>query len=335
MILSVVTTLYRSERHVSEFVRRMSAAASTLVGDDYEIVIVNDDSPDNALSLSVALAQQDPHIVVVDLSRNFGHHRALMTGLAHSRGDFVFLIDSDLEEDPASLLDFAAQMQNERCDVVYGVQAQRKGNWFERTSGAIFYSLYARVTGFLLPRNLLTLRLMTRRYVDALLQHEEREMFIAGLWLLTGFQQNPRVIKKLSTSNTTYSLGRKLALMTTAVTSMSNRPLIGVFYVGLGLSFLASAYILVLLIQWLFVDRIPDGWTSLIASIWLLGGFLLSSLGLVGIYLAKIFIEVKRRPASIIRAVYRKGFQPSPDFSILLAQCKLARHSSAANIDEE
>lgn len=335
MILSVVTTLYRSERHVSEFVRRMSAAASTLVGDDYEIVIVNDASPDNALSFSVALAQQDPHIVVVDLSRNFGHHRAMMTGLAHSRGDFVFLIDSDLEEDPALLLDFAAQMQSELCDVVYGVQAQRKGNWFERASGAVFYCLYARVTGFSLPRNLLTIRLMTRRYVDALLQHEEREMFIAGLWLLTGFEQNSRAIKKLSTSKTTYSLGRKLALMTTAVTSMSNRPLIGVFCVGLGLSIVASAYILVLLVQWLLVDRIPDGWTSLIASIWLLGGFLLSSLGLVGIYLAKIFIEVKRRPASIIRAVYRKGLQPSPDFSKMLAQYKLARQSSTAKIDEE
>lgn len=306
MKLSIVATLYQSAPYVVEFHRRATAAACKLAAEDYEIILVNDGSPDNALDLAVGLTADDPHVVVVDLSRNFGHHKAMMTGLAHSRGRYVFLIDSDLEEEPEWLIDFAEQLEKEHCDVVYGVQAKRKGGLFERVSGHWFYSLFGALTGLALPENVVTARLMTRRYVDALTQHEEREVFMAGLWQITGFDQHPRAINKLSTSATTYTLRKKLSLLVNSVTSFSNAPLIGIFYVGLAMCLAASLYIAWLLMYRLFYARPLSGWTSVMASIWLLGGMIISFIGVVGIYLSRIFSETKRRPYTIVRQIYAK-----------------------------
>ena len=246
----------------------------------------------------------NPHLVVIDLSRNFGHHKAMMTGLAHAQGEQVFLIDSDLEEDPEWLLGFAGQMQQEHCDVVYGVQEQRKGSFFERWSGQWFYWLFRALTGLTLPENIVTARLMTRRYVDALLRHDEREVFLAGLWHITGFNQHPQTIEKHNTSATTYTFRRKMTLLVNSVTSFSNAPLIGIFYIGVAISLLAGAYTAYLVINWLFLSKPLSGWTSVMASIWLLGGLVISFIGIVGIYLSKIFSETKRRPYTIVRQVY-------------------------------
>jgi putative glycosyltransferase len=309
MKLSIVATLYQSAPYIEEFCRRAGAAARRLVDDNYEIILVNDGSPDNSLELAVALCEADPHVTVVDLSRNFGHHKAMMTGLAHARGERVFLIDSDLEEELEWLLEFAEQMEKERCDVVYGVQEARKGGMFERWSGQWFYRFFKVLTGLALPENVVTARLMTRRYVDALLCHDEREVFMAGLWHITGFDQRPHVVKKHSTSETTYTLRRKMSLLVNSVTSFSNAPLIGIFYIGVMLSALAGAYTTYLLIRWMFFDRPLSGWTSVMASIWLLGGLVISFIGVVGIYLSKIFSETKRRPYTIVRQIYGKQEQ--------------------------
>lgn len=306
MKLSIVATLYQSAPYIAEFHQRASAVASRLVGGDYEVVLVNDGSPDNSLDLAVQLAESDCHVVVVDLSRNFGHHKAMMTGLAHTKGDRVFLIDSDLEEEPECLIDFAGQMLNEPCDVVYGVQEERKGGWFERWSGQGFYRVFRGLTGIALTENIVTARLMTRRYVDALLLHKEREVFMAGLWHITGFVQCPQLINKRSTSETTYTFRRKMSLLVNSITSFSNVPLIGIFYVGIVISLLGSTYIAFLFFHWLFLARPVTGWTSVMASIWLLGGMIISFIGVVGIYLSKIFVETKQRPYTIIRQVYAK-----------------------------
>ena len=161
MKLSIVATLYQSASYIEEFHSRVSAAAKEYAGDDYEIVLVNDGSPDNSLDIAISLTEQDSHVVLVDLSRNFGHHKAMMTGLFQSKGDQVFLIDSDLEEDPECLLSFSEQLQKMACDVVYGVQEQRKGGWFERWSGRWFYRFFQALTGMALPENIVTARLMT------------------------------------------------------------------------------------------------------------------------------------------------------------------------------
>lgn len=306
MKLSVVATLYQSAAYIDEFYRRASATARHLVGEDHEIVFVNDGSPDTSLERAIRLAESDPHVVVVDLSRNFGHHKAMMTGLAHATGERVFLLDSDLEEEPEWLLSFDAQMNREGCDVVYGVQASRKGGWFERWSGRWFYRFFKALTGLALPENIVTARLMTRRYVDALLRHEEREVFMAGLWHTTGFDQRPHSIKKHETSATTYTFRRKMALLVNSVTSFSNAPLVGIFYVGISISLFALVYIAYLVVHWLILATPLSGWTSVMASIWLLGGMVISFIGVVGIYLSKIFSETKQRPYTIVRKIYAK-----------------------------
>jgi putative glycosyltransferase len=307
MKLSIVTTLYQSTRYIVEFYQRASAVARQLAGEDYEIVLVNDGSPDNSLDVAVPLTESDNHVVVIDLSRNFGHHKAMMTGLAYAKGEQILLIDSDLEEEPECLLAFAEQMQCEHCDVVYGVQEQRKGGWFERWSGQWFYRLFNVLSGLALPENIVTARLMTRRYVDALLLHKEREVLIAGLWQITGFDQRPQIIKKHSTSQTTYTFRRKMSLLVNSVTSFSNVPLVGIFYIGVSISLLAIFYIAYLVAHWFFLAKPVSGWTSVMASIWLLGGMIISFIGVVGIYLAKIFSETKQRPYTIIRQLYTKN----------------------------
>jgi putative glycosyltransferase len=302
--LSVVTTLYCSADHLDEFHARSSAAAVSLAGDDYELIMVNDGSPDESLDVALKLLAEDPHVVVVDLSRNFGHYKAMMTGLAASRGDLVFLIDSDLEESPELLQPFAAQLNDERCDVVFGVQESRKGKLFERVSGEIFWRSVQMLTGTAVPRNLSTVRLMTRRYVQALVKHQEREIFMAGLWQITGFDQRSQVITKHSTSPTTYTLRTKLALLVNTITSFSNAPLRMIFYTGVLIFMCSLAYVAYLVTHWI-IGSPPSGWTSVVASVWLLGGLIISFIGVIGIYLSKVFSEVKQRPYTIVREMHR------------------------------
>jgi putative glycosyltransferase len=306
MKLSIVATLYQSAPYIREFHERASAVARQFVGDDYEIVLVNDGSPDDSLDLAIQLTEYDPHVIVVDLSRNFGHHKAMMTGLSHAKGERIFLIDSDLEEEPEYLISFAKQMENQSCDVVYGVQEQRKGGWIERWSGQWFYRFFKALTGLALPENVVTARLMTRRYVGALLRHEEREVFMAGLWYITGFDQRSHTVRKHNTSETTYTFRRKMSLLVNSVTSFSNAPLVSIFYIGVSIFLLSLIYIVYLLIHWVFLAKPMSGWTSVMASIWLLGGMIISFIGVVGIYLSKIFSETKRRPYTIVRQIYAR-----------------------------
>jgi putative glycosyltransferase len=304
MKLSIVATLYQSAQYIPEFHRRASAAAREIAGDDYEIVLVNDGSPDNSLELAIGLSDADRHVVVVDLSRNFGHHKAMMTGLEHALGDRVFLIDSDLEEEPEWLLEFAPALDAEKVDVVYGRQLERKGNWFERWSGEVYYSVFNWLCNIDHPRNIVTARLMTRRYVQALLRFRERELVISCLWVSTGFDQSGKVVKKHMASNTTYSLSRKIEHAVNAVTSFSEVPLRLIFYVGAGIFTCALAYALKLFFSRLFLAQAVDGWTSVMVSIWVLGGMTISFVGVIGIYLSKVFSETKQRPYTIVREIH-------------------------------
>ena len=302
--LSIVATLYQSSAYIDEFLQRAVAAARQVAGDDFEIVLVNDGSPDDSLQRSVHACAAYPQLVVVDLSRNFGHHKAMMTAMAHARGERVFLIDTDLEEDPEWLVPFSRQFDTDACDVVYGVQARRKGDVVERVTGHLFYRYFNALTGIDLPRNVVTARLMTHRYVAALLQHQERELDIGGLQVITGFDQRPQVVDKLASSATTYTLGRKIALLINSVTSFSSKPLVYIFYTGLAISFGAALNIAYLGVQKLFLAEPLSGWTSLMASIWMLGGLMILFLGVIGIYLSKMFLEIKQRPYTIIRRIY-------------------------------
>lgn len=305
MKLSIVATLYGSSPYVAEFCRRASESARKLVGDDFEIVLVNDGSPDDSLEQAIMLTQAMKCLVVVDLARNFGHHKAMIAGLEHAGGELIFLIDSDLEEEPEWLTAFHDQLLLEKCDMVYGVQASRKGGVFERWSGRWFWRLFNALTGLQLTENMVTARLMTRRFVNALLTYREREVFFHGIAYITGFRQSAHIIKKHATSETTYTFRRKLALLVNSITAFSNAPLVGIFYFGSGISVMAFAYIIYVVVKWFTMGIPVSGWASTIASLWLIGGMIISFMGILGIYLSKIFLETKQRPLTTVREIFR------------------------------
>jgi putative glycosyltransferase len=301
--LSIVTTLYYSAPYVREFYQRACMAAEKIT-QDYEIIFVNDGSPDSSFDIAVGICSEDEKVRVVDLSRNFGHHKAIMTGLEYALGDLIFLLDADLEEAPELLSPFYQKMADAKPDVVFGVQLKRRGNWFERLSGELYYLVWELLSTNPIPRNVTTVRLMTRRYVHALLQHREREINLAGLWAITGFDQVPYPIQKLVNGRSTYDVPRKIAVLINAITSFSNKPLVYIFYLGTVIILISGISAVLLIIRRLFFNVILEGWPSLIVSVWLLGGLTIFCLGIIGIYLSKIFMETKQRPYTIVRDIY-------------------------------
>jgi putative glycosyltransferase len=228
-----------------------------------------------------------------------------MVGLQHATGDLVFLIDRDLEESPELLGVMHAAMEEARqsgapADVVYALPERRKGGWFERVSGALFYKLFTFFSGLNLPANWMTARLMTRRYVRALLAHRERELFLGGLLWITGFRQIGVQARKVHKGSTKWSLWRKLRASLQAFTAFSDRPLWFLAQFG-GLTSLASALgILLLLTQCLvFGIKYYTGWVSVILAISFFGGMSIFAIALVGLYVARVFVEVKQRPCLI------------------------------------
>lgn len=308
MQLSIVTTLYNSASYIEQFCERTQAACRELAIEDFEIVLVNDGSPDNSLEIAKKMMGNDNRTLVVDLSRNFGHHNAIMAGLAVAKGDYIFLIDVDLEEDPFLLLQFHDMMftQSNNVDVVYGVQAEREGQGMKRVFGNIFWRSFNMLSQSQIHKNPLTVRLMRRKYVDALLQFQERELFLAGIFSLAGFNQLPVYVKKSYKGITTYKFGHQIRLFVNAVTSFSNAPLKSIFYLGVTIAAISLISLLYIVSQKLIYNEVLIGWSSLIISIWLVGGLTMFSIGVVGIYIYKIFSEVKSRPTFIVRQVYKK-----------------------------
>jgi putative glycosyltransferase len=195
-------------------------------------------------------------------------------------------------------------MHEQNADMVFGVQRARKGSLYERLAGTLFYQLFRALTGIVQPDNIVTARVMSRRFVNALLLHHEREINIGALWIITGFTQVKAIVKKHASSPTTYTFGRKLDHLINAVTSFSSLPLIFTFYAGLVISLSAVMYITYSVILRIVEPNVPVGFTALIASIWFFSGLIVFFLGVQGIYIAKIFTEVKQRPHTIIREVY-------------------------------
>ncbi len=298
--------MYSSAPYLEEFYRRVKTAAQKIT-DEYEMIFVNDGSPDGSLEIARSLYERDEKIRIIDLSRNFGHHRAMMTGLRHARGRLVFLIDCDLEIPPESLSDFYNKFQTSDVDVVYGVQAARQDRLYSRLAGSLFYTLFNWLSVDKLPVNLTTARLMSQRYVSALVSYQEREVLIGGLWVITGFQQASIALNKSNKGKSTYNLARKIAILVNAVTSFSTKPLVFIFYLGCLISMLAGLAAFYLIMRRVFFGVLLAGWPSLIVSVWLLGGITTFCLGIIGIYLSKIFMEAKQRPYTIVRQIYERA----------------------------
>jgi putative glycosyltransferase len=304
MKLSIVTTLYQSAPYVEEFYRRIRDQANKITSVS-ELIFVNDGSTDDSLEKALALQKLDSSVRVVDLSRNFGHHKAIMTGLQVSRGELVFLIDVDLEEPPEILEPLYQALQERKADVAYGVQTPRHGPWLTRTLARAFYYLFNFISDYPIPRDSLTARLMTRAYVDQLVRFKEHLSNMIGLWELTGFRQVPVPVRKNPfKGTTTYTLRRRLAAAVYAITGFSSKPLRFIAYLGLTMTGLCALYVIWQVIEYFAYGIAPTGWTSLIVSVWLLGGIILFCLGIIATYLAVIFVEVKNRPYTVIRQIY-------------------------------
>lgn len=300
-----MTSAYRSEATIEAFAHRALETATSLF-DSVELIVVDDGSPDRSSQLVRNLADRDSRITLIQLSRNFGHHRALIAGLEHARGDLVFLIDSDLEEQPENLGAMLTALREGNADVVYGVQNARRGGWIERVSGRIFYAAFSYLSEVSLPTNVSTMRLMTRRYVQSFLQFRDRNPVLVPLSLLTGYRQIPYVFDKHASSETTYSLRRRFSLLLLAITSFSGKPLLLMFWMSLLLSVTGFCYGLFVLFQAL-VGPVQDGWSSLMAAIVFF--FSLNALftGLLGLYVKLILEEVKDRPRTVIQDIYRSA----------------------------
>ncbi len=302
--LSIVTTMYRSAGYIDEFYRRMTEAAGQLT-QDFELIFVNDGSPDPSLEKAKTYAH-DPRVVIVDLSRNYGHHQAFMAGLSHARGRKIFFMDVDLEEQPEWILEFDRDLQEKDADVVYGIQEKRVGSLGRVVSGSLFYKLFNAISDIAIPVNPCTVRMMTRGYASALLELRDRNLFLAGNYAWLGFRQVPRPVNKIprrSASN--YNLVKMFLLFVNAVTSFSTYPLKAVFFLGLAISctsLLFGCYIA--LDKLLHPEATLLGWSSLMASLWFVAGVIMFAQGLIGIYVAKIFDEVKHKPPYVVRRVY-------------------------------
>ncbi|WP_420993388.1 glycosyltransferase family 2 protein [Cupriavidus sp. 30B13] len=308
MKLSIVSTLYRSSPFIALFYDRVSAAARQ-VTEDYEIVFVNDGSPDDSLERATILAASDSKVSVVDLSRNFGHHAAIVAGLSHAMGERVFLIDSDLEEQPEWLLEFVRHMDETSADVVYGVQRQRTASFWSNAFGELFWRALNAFSSVRIGHNPMTCRLMTRDYVDALLSVRDRVLYLAGVFAWTGFRQEELLLVKSerpAAQASSYSLTRKLVQVADSFSSFSVAPLTAIFLLGL-LIWLGSIGVGVALLvrKLLAPDTVLSGFASVMLSIWFLSGTMILVLGVLGLYVAKIFQEVKRRPLYIVRNVVR------------------------------
>lgn len=273
---------------------------------------MNDGSPDDSLDVALALRAQDPRIVIMDLARNFGHHRAMMTGVAHATGDLVFLIDSDMEEAPELLAAFHAKLTTEGWGVVYGVRREHRGGLFERIPGAVFFRLTQALSDHPLPRNLVTARLMRRDDVRALIAHEGRSFVISHLWSITGFRHASMEIEKLALSPSTYSPRRRLEMAVQHVTTTSSKLLYGIFHMGLMTSAFAVVMFGFFITRYLSHGIGVDGWTSLVLSVWFVGGLIIQALGIMAPYIADICQQVKRRPDTHLRGLYGPEPQAKP-----------------------
>jgi putative glycosyltransferase len=305
MKISVVTTLYYSEKYIEEFYQR-SKEAILKTGNTYEMIFVNDGSPDNSLVTCFNINKIDKNVVIINLSRNFGHHKALQVGLKYSSGDLIFLIDSDLEEDPELFNLFYDEITSDnQIDVIYGIQQKRKGGWFEKLSGAFYYKTLNSMIDIKYAANTTTARLMKRKYVESVLSFPEKEMDLWCIFALTGFNQRPIPVVKKSKGTSTYNLIRKFKIGIETLTSLTSKPLFFIFILGLIMTFISAIFIIYFLINKIIFPDVQSGYTSILVSLWFIGGMILFALGIIGIYLSKTFMEVKNRPNAIIKDIIR------------------------------
>ena len=313
LTLSIVAPCYNEEGSLEELYRRAAAAAQTVAGSSFEIVLVNDGSSDRSWEIMQDLAARDERVVGINLSRNHGHQLALTAGLDLSAGERILIIDADLQDPPELLPAMFAEMERQGADVVYGLRRARAGETaFKRSTAKLFYRGLSQLAEIDIPRDTGDFRLMSRRALDALLSLPEQARFIRGMVAWVGFRQVPLVYDRAErhAGKTKYSLNKMVRFALDAVTGFSTAPLRFASHFGLWL--VLGSFLLLGYIAWGWLSgNVAAGWTSLMLVVVALGAVQMFVLGMIGEYLGRLYIEAKRRPLYIVSEIAgRTGGRP-------------------------
>jgi glycosyltransferase involved in cell wall biosynthesis len=301
--LSLVIPTFNEEGNVQRLYQEIRAVLAQLQLEHYEFIFIDDGSSDASLHNIEALRAQDPKVHYLQFSRNFGHQHALKAGLDHARGAAVISLDADLQHPPALIADMLHHWRN-GAEVVY-TRRQDKQNvgFFKKMSAKAFYWLANRLSEVPIEEGTADFRLLDRKVVDAIKSFKESHLFLRGLIPTLGFKQVALDYEAAArhSGQSKYSFGKMLRFAINGITSSSAKPLYFSIYLGLFFAFLAFLYGCYAIYIAVFTNAAITGWTSLIASVLFIGGIQMILIGIVGIYLGKLFVQSKQRPTYIIK----------------------------------
>ena len=301
--LSVVVPCFNEEAGLLELHRRVTASCQKI--GNYEIILVNDGSRDGTWRLMCRLADADPHLVVVNLSRNHGHQFALTAGLTFARGQRTLIIDADLQ-DPPELLPQMMSLMDKGADVVYGQRRHRQGETiFKRLTAKLFYRLLDRMTNVDIPADTGDFRLMNRRSLDILNSMPEQARFIRGMVSWIGLKQVPLLYDRHPrfAGETKYRFLKMMRFALDAITGFSIGPLRVASILGLVMGAISLAMLVYTLGSWVLGQTVA-GWTSLSTMVLTVSSVQLLVLGILGEYLGRLYMQSKQRPLFVIDTIY-------------------------------
>ena len=305
--LSLVVPVFNEEESIQAFIDTIDKELEPL-RDRLEIVFVNDGSRDRTRKVVEEVIEKDPRVTLVNLARNFGKEAAMTAGLHHARGDAVIPMDVDLQDPPSLILEFVRLWQDEGYDTVYGVRTDRNADTaMKRLTAGGFYRLFNAVsTTTRIPENAGDFRLMDRRVVEVIKQLPERNRFMKGLFAWAGFNSIgvPYERPARMAGETKFNYWKLWNFALDGFFSFSSWPLRVWSYVGAGVALLSFLYNLVIITKVIFFGIDMPGYASLMSVILFLGGMQLISIGVLGEYLGRMFLEVKQRPVFVIEGVY-------------------------------
>ena len=303
MFLSIVAPCFNETANLAEFHRRVAAVCDGL--ESWELVLVNDGSTDATWSGIGGLVERDPHVVGVNLARNYGHQLALTAGLRHCQGEYILILDADLQ-DPPELLDAMMRLMHEQdADVVYGQRRGRSGEtWFKTKTASLFYRVMRHLVDIEIPLDTGDFRLMNRRTAAVLNDMPEQHRFIRGMVSWIGLRQVPILYDRDSrhAGETHYPLHKMIRLALDAITGFSVIPLRLASMTGTAIGGIGLLLLIYTFAGWL-TGRVVEGWTSLMITMLILGGAQLLVLGIFGEYLGRLYMESKRRPLFVVDRV--------------------------------
>jgi len=281
---------------------------------DFEIIFVNDGSQDDTAQCLMKLAEEDKRVRIINLSRNFGKELALTAGIDHAFGDVLVPMDVDLQ-DPPELIPAFIQRWREGYDVVYGVRTQRRHDGFtKRTSATWFYRIFNSLSRMQIPSNAGDFRLIDRRVADVIRKMPERNRFMKGMFAWVGFNSIgvPYERPARAAGNTKWNNWRLWNFALDGLVSFSTLPLRVWTYVGAVVAALSFFYGSFIVIRTLVLGIDMPGYASLLTTVLFLGGLQLLSIGVLGEYLGRLFIEVKGRPLYVVESTYPPVSSPQP-----------------------